>query len=89
MISKYFYLFDQLSTVEILELFLTEAEMAVSSHLVELSDMNVVRDIDYQDLPTEHVKHQENGLVIKLCVKVKLYRKYDFMTGIGGNSSDA
>ena len=55
-----------------------EAEMAVSSRLVELSDMNVVRDIDYQDLLIEHVKHQENGLVIKLCVEVKLYRKYDF-----------
>ena len=55
-----------------------EAEMAVSSHSVELSDMNVVRDIDYQDLLIEHVKHQENGLAIKLCVKVKFYRKYDF-----------
>ena len=77
-ISKCILLFDQLSTVEIQELLLMEAEMAVSSHLVELSDMNVVRDIDYQDLLIEHVKHQENGLVIKLCVKVKLYRKYDF-----------
>ena len=49
-----------------------EAEMAVSSRLVELSDMNVVRDINYQDLLIEHVKQLENGLVIKLCVKVKL-----------------
>ena len=47
-----------------------EAEMAESSRLVELSDMDVVRDINYQDLLTEHVKHQENGLVIKLYVKV-------------------
>ena len=49
-----------------------EAEMAVSSCLVELSDMNVVRDIDYQDLLLEHVKQLQNGLVMKLCVKVKL-----------------
>ena len=55
-----------------------EAEIAVHSPLVELSDMNVMRDIDYQDLLIEHVKHQGNGLVIKLCVKVKLYKKYDF-----------
>ena len=59
-----------------------EAEMAVSSRLVELSDMDVVRDINYQDLLIEHVKHQENGLVIKLYVKVKLYRNMTFMTGI-------
>ena len=71
-----FFLLDQLSTVEIPELLLMEAEMAVSSRLVELSDMNVVRDIDYQDLLIEHVKQLENGLVIKLCVKVKLLRKY-------------
>ena len=49
-----------------------EAEMAVSSLLVELSDMNVLEDIDYQDLLIEHVKQLENGLVIMLCVKVKL-----------------
>ena len=49
-----------------------EAEMAVSSRLVELSDMIAVRDIDYQDLLIEHVKQLLNGLVIKLCVKVKL-----------------
>ena len=67
-----FFLLDQLSTVEIPELLLTEPEMAVSSRLVELSDMIAVRDIDYQDLLTEHVKQLENGLVIKLCVKVKL-----------------
>ena len=59
-----------------------EAEMEVSSRLVELSDMDVVRDINYQDLLIEHVKHQENGLVIKLYVKVKLYRNMTFMTGI-------
>ena len=83
------FLFDQLSTVEIQELLLMEAEMAVSSSLVELSDMDVVRDINYQDLLIEHVKHQENGLVIKLYVKVKLYRNMTFMTGVRVNSSDA
>ena len=67
-----FFSLDQLSTVEIPELLLTEAEMAVSSRLVELSDMIAVRDIDYQDLLIEHVKQLQNGLVIKLCVKVKL-----------------
>ena len=67
-----FFLLDQLLTVEIPELLLTEAEMAVSSRLVELSDMIAVRDIDYQDLLIEHVKQLQNGLVIKLCVKVKL-----------------
>ena len=55
-----------------------EAEISVSSRLVELSDMNVVRDINYQDLLIEHVRQLQNGLVIKLCVKVKLYSKYDF-----------
>ena len=67
-----FFSLDQLSTVKIPELLLTEAEMAVSSRLVELSDMIAVRDIDYQDLLIEHVKQLQNGLVIKLCVKVKL-----------------
>ena len=83
------FLFDQLSTVDIQELLLMEAEMAVSSRLVELLDINVMRDINYQDLLIEHVKHQENGLVIKLYVKVKLYRNMTFMTGIRVNSSDA
>ena len=36
--------------------------------------MNVVRDINYQGLLLEHVKHQEDGLVIKLYVKVGVYR---------------
>ena len=67
-----FFLLDQLSTVQIPDLLLTEAELAVSSRLVELSDMIAVRDIDYQDLLIEHVKQLQNGLVIKLCVKVKL-----------------
>ena len=42
-----FFLFDQLSTVDIQELLLMEAEMAVSSRLVELSDIDVTRDINY------------------------------------------
>ena len=62
--------------------------MAMSGPLVELSDMNVVRDINYQGLLIEHVKHQEDGLVIKLYVKVGVNRIF-FMITIRGNSYDA
>ena len=54
-----------------------ELELVVSLPLEELSDIDVTRDMNYQGPPTEHVKLQEDGLVIKLYVKVKLYRKYD------------
>ena len=67
-----FFLFDQLSVVVILEHLLMEEEPPVSSPLVEQSDINVNRDINYQGHRIEHVKDQEDGLVIKLYVKVKL-----------------
>ena len=73
-----FLFFDQLSTVEIQENPLMELELVVSLRLEELSDIDVTRDINYQGPPTEHVKHLEDGLVIKPYVKVKLYGKYNF-----------
>ena len=55
-----------------------ELELVVSLPLEELSDIDVTRDINYQGPPTEHVKHLEDGLVIKPYAKVKLYGKYYF-----------
>ena len=65
--------------MEIQENPLMELELEVSLPLEELSDIDVTRDINCQGPPTEHVKHLEDGLVIKPYVKVKLYDgKYDF-----------
>ena len=80
--------------MEIQENPLMELELVVSSPLVELSDIDVTRDIIYQGPPTEHVKHLEDGLVIKPYVKVKLgnignIENKTFMTDIRGISSYA
>ena len=67
-----FFLFDQLSIVVILEHLLMEEEPPVSSPLVEQSDIDVMWDINYQGHRVEHVKYQEDGLVIKLYVTLKV-----------------
>ena len=46
------------------------AELAMSSPLVELSDINVTTDISCQGPLTEHVVNQEDGLEIKQTAKV-------------------
>ena len=80
--------------MEIQENPLMELELVVSSPLVELSDIDVTRDIIYQGLLIEHVKHQEDGLVIKPYVKVRLenignIENKTFMTDIREISSYA
>ena len=47
-----------------------ELELAVSSFLVGLSDIDVTMDTNCQGPLLEHVKHQEDGLVITQCAKV-------------------
>ena len=49
-----------------------EEEPPVSSPLVEQSDIDVMWDINYQGHRVEHVKYQEDGLVIKLYVTLKV-----------------
>ena len=49
-----------------------EQELVVSSPLVELSDIDAIRDINCQAPLTEHVKPLGNGLAMKLYVKVGL-----------------
>ena len=52
-----------------------EVEQAVSSLLVELSDIDVTRDINCQGPLTEHVVNQEDGLETKLSAKVREDRR--------------
>ena len=52
-----------------------ETELAVSLLLVELSDIDVTRDINCQGPLTEHVVNQEDGLQTKLSAKVREDRR--------------
>ena len=56
--------------MDIQEHLLMELELAVSSFLVGLSDIDVTMDTNCQGPLLEHVKHQEDGLVITQCAKV-------------------
>ena len=62
-------------TVVIQEPHLMELELAVSSLLVQLSGIDVTRDINCQGPQTEHVKPLGDGLEIMLNVKVSVVQK--------------
>ena len=68
---------------------LMQLELGVSLPLVELSDINVIRDIDSQGPLLEHVKHQADGQEPKQTAKVGKCMQLYFISGFKNMFQDS